>query len=165
MGKVDERGLRGRLERVEALHRRAATPGERAAAARARERLVDHLHRLRAEDPIARFVEEHLAELGVPSAPPPPPPRLPEVAEVVAVLARWEAGDLDADEISDWAADWVDRVDLPADPDDPGAMVGEVLLQLCSGRPPLALAAASRRFLSRGDWGEWFAVVARETAR
>jgi hypothetical protein len=166
MGKVDERGLRGRLERVEALHRRAATPGERAAAARARDRLVDHLTRLRQADPVARFVEEHLAELGVPGEPPPPPRSVPEVDDVLGVLAAWVAGARAADEVAAWAAELVDRVDFPADPEAPGAMVGEVLLQLSSDEhPPAALAPAAAAFLRTGDWAAWFAVVARETSR
>jgi hypothetical protein len=166
VGKVDERGLRVRLARVEALHERAGTPGERAAAARARDRLVSHLVRLRAEDPVVVFVEEHLAELGVPGAPPPPPAQVPGVDELLRVLAEWELGLRTASEVARWAAEQVDAVELPADPAAEGAIVGEVLLQLsASHSPPSALVSAARRFVRTGDWNEWFSLVARTVVR
>lgn len=164
--KVDERGLRGRLDRIEALHRRAATPGERAAAARARERIAGRLAELRAQDPVVAFVEEHLAQLGVPAAPPPPPARLPHADDLLRVLAHWERGAWTAREVAAWAADQVDAVELPADPSAEGAIVAEVLLQLSqAARPPIALVPAARAFVRTGDWAEWFAVVAQVVRR
>lgn len=48
---VDEARLIERLRRIEALHAGAATPGEREAAARGRERLLERLRELEAADP------------------------------------------------------------------------------------------------------------------
>jgi hypothetical protein len=166
MAKADERGLRARLARVEALHRRATTPGERAAAGRARERLVEHLVRLRADDPVVAFVREHLAELLVDEAPPPPPARLPSAEQVTLVLREWERGTRTSVEVAEWAAEQVDVVDLPADPRARGAVIGEVLLQLsASARPSPGLIPAVEAFLASEDWAAWFAVVAREAVR
>jgi hypothetical protein len=166
VGTIDERRLRARLARVEALYRRAGTPGEKAAAAEARERLERHLDRLRAEDPVATFVRDHLAELGVPGAPPPPPGRVPDADELLAWLDAWERGGRSAREVASWAAEVVDRVELPADPASVGAIVGEVLLQLSSQAVPHpGLIDAARRFLRTGDWSDWFALVARLSPR
>jgi hypothetical protein len=166
MGRTDEHRIRRRLERVEALHRGATTRGEREAAARARDRLLQHLHQVRADDPIARFCAEHVAELGVAPAPPPPPEHLPNDAELLRVLARWEMGEWDGHEVQEWAEELVDRVYLPDDPEAEGTVVAEVLLQLAAW--PRVLRPVDvpriRRFLRDRDWSAWFALVEERVA-
>lgn len=168
MGRTDERALRRRLERVEALHAGATTSGEREAAARARERLLDRIAVVRANDPVARFCAEHVAALGVAPAPPHPPAAIPSVDEVLLVLDRWAWGTWDRRAVHAWAAAVVDRVTLPDDPGDAGSVVAEVLLQLAS----LHLVRLSQRdlprvrdFLLGGDWTAWFALVEEASSR
>lgn len=168
MRSPDERGIRARLARVEALHKGATTPGEREAAARARERLLSHLQRVRDDDPIAQFCAQHVAELGVAPAPPLPPERLPDERALLGILARWEAGDLDEDRVCAWAQRHVDRTVLPDDPRADGAAVAEVLLQLAALehvqlRP--SDVPRIRRFVRDRDWTAWFRVVADAAAR
>ncbi|MEQ1502319.1 MAG: hypothetical protein ABMB14_08805 [Myxococcota bacterium] len=165
---MDEHRILARLARVEALHRGATTPGEREAAAKARERLLVHLDTVRADDPIARFVAEHVASLGVPPEPPMPPDELPDERALLGMLARWEVGDVEWEDICAWAAFLVDRVMLPDDPSADGAAVAEVLLQLATLehvdlRP--TDVPKIRRFLRDHDWGAWFALVADAAAR
>ncbi|MEZ4234779.1 MAG: hypothetical protein R3F59_01160 [Myxococcota bacterium] len=168
MRPVDERTLRARLQRVEALHDGATTPGEREAAHRARHRLLERLAEVRANDPVARFCAEHVAALAVAPEPPPPPERLPDARTLLGLLARWEAGELDGWRLCAWAERVVDRVDLPDDPLEPGATVAEVLLQLSALRH-VDLQPGDvpriRRFLRDGDWNAWFALVADAAAR
>jgi hypothetical protein len=161
MARRDERRIEQRLARVEALHRGATTPGEREAAARARERLLTHLAEVRGDDEIARFCAEHVAELAVAPAPPPPPDPLPDVATVLGVLVRWEAGEWSTDDVQAWAESIVDRVDFG---DDPGTLaVAEVTMQL-AGLPRVGLrprhVPGIRRFLRDGDLPAWFALLA-----
>lgn len=168
MRSVDERQIRARLARVEALHRGATTPGEREAAARARERLLTHLVEMRANDPIARFCAEDVAEYVAVPDPPPPPEILPDVRTILSVLARWEVGGWTSDEVWAWAERLVDRVVLPDDPEAEEAPVAEVLLQLSSLeyvdlRP--TDVPRIRRFLRDRDWGAWFSLVADAAAR
>ncbi len=168
MATLDEDRLRRRLSRVEALHRGATTPGEREAAARARERLVARIVKVRQADPVARFCAEHVAALGVPPLRPEPPEAVPTAREVLSVLARWEAGDWTRSEVHKWACRIVDRVTLPEGAHDHGARVAEVLLQLAALHL-VELSAAdvphARRFLRVGDWQAWFRHVAAAARR
>jgi hypothetical protein len=168
MRSVDERTIRARLARVEALHRGATTPGEREAAVRARERLLHRLAMVRASDPVAQFCAEHVAALGVAPAPPPPPELLPDVRTLLGILVRWESGELDSARLSDWAQRIVDRAVLPDDPHHPLAIVAEVLLQLTDLRHvqlrPTDVPRI-RRFLRDRDWTAWFSLVADAAAR
>lgn len=165
---TDERRLRARLARVEALHRGATTPGEREAAAKARNRLLGRIDQVRQNDPIARECAEYVADLGVAPAPPPPPELMPSEEEVRTVLLYWEMGDLHRDEVCAWAAGLVDRVVMPTEADEQDAPLAEVLLQLAALdhiqlRPtdvPLI-----RRFLRNRDWGAWFDLIAAAAAR
>lgn len=160
--------LRMRLERVEALHRGATTDGERRAAAKARERLLERIVAERAKDPVARMVAEDLAALGVPSPRPPPPTPVPDDAALLRVLALWESGDWTRRKVHDWAARMVDAVMLPADPAHEAACRAEVLLQLAmlhrvaldTGDVP-----ALRRFLRDRDWAAWFALLTAASRR
>lgn len=161
MARRDERKIEERLARVEALHRGATTPGEREAAARARDRLLNHLAAVRGDDEIARFCAEHVAELAVAPAPPPPPEPIPDLYAVLAVLARWEAGDWSASDVREWAEEIVDRVEFP---DDPVLVpIAEVTMQL-AGLPRVGLRPRHipgiRRFLRDGDLGAWFVLLA-----
>ncbi|HHO53540.1 MAG TPA: hypothetical protein ENK18_22385 [Deltaproteobacteria bacterium] len=168
MATVTETSLRQRLARVEALERGATTPGERAAAARARERLMARIVQLRASDPVARFVAAHVASLGVSPARPAPPARLPTEGQLVAALLRWRAGDWGRDELQLWAERIVDRVVLPTDPEAEGAAVAEVLLQLAMlhrvALQPRDVGAICA-FLGDRDWRAWFALVAAASER
>lgn len=154
--------LRQRLERVQALHDGATTPGERRAAERARDRLIRRLEAVRDADPVARFVRDHVAAYGVARAPEPPSVDLPSTREVLSVLARWEAGEIDDEAIGRWAADLVGAVDLPSHPDALGAARAEVLLQLAMlDRVPLRRwhVTRIRRFLRSRDWADWFQLL------
>lgn len=168
MRSVNERQIRARLARVEALHRGATTPGEREAAARARERLLSHLVEVRANDPIARFCAEDVAEYAMPAPPPPPPEPVPDVRTMLSVLYRWEVGEWSDEDVWAWAAGMVDRVTLPDDPNAEEAPVAEVLLQL-SSLEHVAMRPTDvpriRRFLRDRDWSAWFALVADAAAR
>jgi hypothetical protein len=168
MATVSERRLRERLERVEALHRAATTPGEQEAARRAGHRLLQRLEKLRADDPTVQFVRSHLADLGVAPPPPKPPAKLPTERAVLGALARWESGDWPGERLHRWAARVVDRVTLPDDPSHEGACRAEVLLQLAALhhvdlRP--SDVPAIRRFLRVRDWTAWFDLVATAAAR
>ncbi len=168
MATVTEKTLRQRLARVRALERGATTPGERTAAARARERLMARIVEIRSKDPVARFVAAHVASLGVRPARPAPPERLPTERELVAVLVAWRDGDWDRDEVAAWAGRLVDRVVLPERSDAPDAAIAEVLLQLAMlHRVALGPddAGAIRRFLKDRDWGAWFSLVANASMR
>lgn len=168
MATVSESSLRQRLARVEALERGATTPGEREAAARARERLLARIARVRMDDPVARFVAAHIAAMGVRPAKPPPPVQLPTDRELLRVLVRWEQGEWSRRKVRAWAERIVDRVVLPTDPDHEGAAVSEVLLQLAMMHR-VALSPADvpriRRFLRDRDWSAWFALVAEAAER
>lgn len=165
---VHERRLRARLARVEALHRGATTTGEREAAAKARQRLLARLEEVRANDPVARFCAEHLSELAEAPLPPPPPERVPEESELLVALARWESGDWTPERLHAWACDLVDQVTFPDDPREPGACVGEVLLQLAAlHRVPLGPddVPRIRRFVRERDWDGWFALLSEAARR
>lgn len=165
---IDERRIRARLARVEALHRGATTPGEREAAARARARLLTHLDAVRQDDPIARFCAEHVADLAVAPAPPPPPEEMPSEEDVRDVLLYWEEGGWDDEDICIWAGELVDRIFLPCDADEEGAPLAEVLLQLSSldrVRLDPADIPRIRRFLRDHDWESWFELLAEAAAR
>lgn len=168
MKSVDEHRIRARLARVEALHRGATTPGEREAAARARERLLTHLVEVRANDPIARFCAEDVAEYEMAPPPPAPPEPVPDVRTILSILAWWEAGDWSSDEVWAWAEQMVDQVTLTDDPNAEGAPVAEVLLQL-SSLGHIAMLPTDvpriRRFLRDRDWDAWFALVADAASR
>ncbi len=167
MKSSDEHSLRRRLARVEALHRGATTSGEREAAARARDRLLDRIAVVRENDPVARFCAEHVAELGVPPEPPPPPARLPERAELLAVLDLWASGHWSRHEVHAWATSVVDRVVIPDETESAAAVVAEVLLQLAAlHHVPLVAEDLPRvrAFLLHGDWGAWFGLI-EEAAR
>jgi hypothetical protein len=156
--------LKERLERIEALHRGATTAGERLAAARARDRLAAHIDRIRAADPVARFVRAHLRELAVGPPAPQPPASLPTESQILAVLAAWEAGDCDWREVHAWATVQVDSVDLPQDAADDGVARAEVLLQLAMlhrVRLRPSDVPVIRQFLRERDWDSWFRLVAR----
>ncbi len=162
-----EHAIWQRLQRVQALHDGATTPGERAAAAEAKKRLMQRLHAVRKADPVARFVEGHVRTLGISRPPEPPAVELPTRRQVSAMLAAWEEGSCTDARIRDWAARLVGAVDLPSHPDAVGACRAEVLLQLAMlERVPLSPrdVPAVRRFLRTRDWGEWFALVARASA-
>ena len=167
-----EARLRERLQKVEALHAGATTPGERAAAAEARTRLLERLQGLRRDDPIARFVAEHVAALAVPPTRAAAPMPMPTLRQVLGVLAVWEAGDLTAEGVQAWAELVVDRVDLPDGCADPGAARAEVILQLAAlHRIQLTPEEVPeiRRFLRSdgepGGWSEWFDLLARVARR
>lgn len=165
MPRRDERKIQERLARVEAVHRGATTPGERHAAARARERLLQHLAKMRDDDEIARFCAEHVAELGVAPAPPPPPAPVPDTHTVLGVLARWEAGDWTMEQVRAWAEEVVDRVEFA---DDLVLLpVAEVAMQL-AGLPRVGLrprhVPGIRRFLRDHDLQAWFALLAEAMA-
>ncbi|MBX2800110.1 MAG: hypothetical protein KTR31_20700 [Myxococcales bacterium] len=168
MATVTESSLRKRLARVVALERGATTPGERQAAARARERLMARIAHVRASDPVARFVAAHVAALGVRPPKPEPPATLPTEQEVVAALLRWKAGDWTDDDLQSWAETIVDRVVLPAEAHHDGACIAEVLLQLAMLHR-VALdprdVSAIRRFLRTRDWAGWFDLVATASER
>lgn len=164
---VDEQVLRQRLRRVQALHDGATTPGERRAAAQARERIVARLQRVRNADPVARFVHRQVEGLGVGRPPEPPSVPLPSHREVGVALAHWEMGRWSDRRVSAWAAALVDAVDLPSHPDAVGACRAEVLLQLAMlHRVPLRSTdvPALRRFLRTRDWAQWFELVAEVAA-
>lgn len=168
MGTMTERRLRERLERVEALHERATTPGEKEAARKAGERLLKRLEKVRADDPIGRFCRAHLAALGVAPRRPPPPPPLPSGRAVLNVLARWECGDWSRHRVHRWASRVVDRVTLPDHPDDTRACRSEVLLQLAALHHVDLRdtdVPGIRRFLRTGNWSAWFDLVAMAAAR
>ena len=168
MAIVTERSLRNRLARVEALERGATTEGERQAAALARERLRLRIAKVRAQDPVARFVAAHVAALGVQPPRPQPPARLPSVARLLAVLGQWGDGDLARQDVQAWAETVVDRVVLPSDPDHRDAAIAEVLLQLAMlHRVALQPGDLPRiqGFLEDRDWSAWFALVAEASER
>ena len=118
MGRDVERRLRERLARVEALHAGATTPGERAAAQKALERVVEKLGEVMAKDEVRRFVWAHVASLGVPEPQHVRRERgMPTAAEVARALARWQRGDWGPREVHRWACRIVDAVVLPHHPD------------------------------------------------
>jgi len=169
MTSVTQATLIQRLVRVEALERGATTPGEREAASRARERLTARLIQVRERDPVARFVADHVAALGVaPQRRPAPRERLPTPAALAAALARWRAGEWSRLDIHVWAEHIVDRVVLPTDPRAEGACISEVLLQL-SMMHRVALTPADipeiLSFVRGEDWSAWFALIAAATKR
>lgn len=162
MARVNEVRLRERLARVEALERGATTPGERTAAAAARERLSARLAQVVALDPVRRFVRAHVAALGVPGRVPEPPAHIPSEREVARVLVRWESGDLTRQDVEAWAERIVDTVVLPTESDHEQACLAEVLLQLAMlHRVAIDVSdvPAIRRFLRRRDWAGWFDTV------
>ncbi len=168
MRAADERRIRDRLARVEALERGATTEGERSAAAAARQRVLARLARIRAADPVAAFVAAHLGSLGVPGDVPEPPAHLPDEAEIARVLRQWKAGDLDRHDVEAWAEAISDRVVLPTEADHPLACIGEVLLQLAMlHRVALDVrdVPAILSFLEDRDWRTWFAVLERAARR
>ena len=155
------------MQRVQALHDGATTPGERQAAARAMERLHERISKVRAADPVASFVREHVERLGIDRAPEPPAVELPSHREVAAVLSRWEQGDWLDHEVCTWASALVGAVDLPSHPEAVGAVRAEVLLQMAMlSRVPLRASDVPkiRRFLRTREWGEWFELLARVAA-
>jgi len=157
-----EHALRQRMMRVRALHDGATTPGERAAAARALERLMARLNELRSKDPVASFVRDHVTRLGIDRAPEPPAVPIPSAREVCLVLTRWEQGDWTTSEVTTWASALVGAVDLPSHPDAAGAVRAEVLLQLAmTHRVPLRAVHVPeiRRFLRTRDWEGWFTLL------
>jgi hypothetical protein len=168
MATVSEHSLRLRLARVRALERGATTPGEREAAARARERLEARLVKVRMDDPVARFVAAHVAALGVRPAKSPPPVRLPSERDLLRILTLWERREVSWRKVKAWASRIVDRVVLPTDPDHEGACVSEVLLQLAMMHR-VALRPADvpriRRFLHDRDWSAWFSLLAEAAER
>ena len=155
------------MMRVKALHDGATTPGERAAAARALERLQERLSSVRARDPVAAFVRDHVGRLGIDRAPEPPSVPLPTVRELGLALLRWEQGDWTTAEVSTWACGLVGAVDLPSHPDAVGAVRAEVLLQLAMMHR-VALRPTHvpeiRRFLRTRDWSGWFALLTEVAA-
>ncbi len=151
------------MQRVQALHDGATTPGERAAAASALRRLMMRLSEVRASDPVASFVRDQVTRLGVDRAPEPPAVPLPSTQEVSRVLLLWETGDWTTAEVATWASALVGAVDLPSHPDAPGAVRAEVLLQLAMvHRVPLRAhhVPSIRRFLRKRAWEGWFALLA-----
>ncbi|MFT4624890.1 MAG: hypothetical protein ACI8PZ_003556 [Myxococcota bacterium] len=171
MTRRSERDLRARLAKVEALHAGATTDGEREAAARARQRLLTRLATLRRDDPVARFVADHVASLAVPPTRAAPPARMPSVREVLGVLAMWESGDLTAASVQAWAELVVDRVDLPDAADHPAAVRAEVALQLAALHrirlTPTDVPRVRRFVRSDGSsdaWTRWFDLLS-EVAR
>jgi len=169
VGRDVERRLRERLARVEALHAGATTPGERAAAQKALERVVAQLGEVMASDEVRRFVRAHVASLGVAE------PRhvrrsrgMPSTPELLRTLARWERGDWTRAELHRWASHIVDAVVLPHDPAHEGACRAEVLLQLSSrdlGHLHTSDLPRIRSFLSDRDWAAWFALLAEAARR
>jgi hypothetical protein len=158
-----EHSLKQRMRRVKALHDGATTPGERAAAASALERLMARLDEVRAADPVASFVRDHVTRLGIDRAPEPPSVPLPSTLEVARVLTLWEQGDWSTAEVATWASALVGAVDLPSHPDAHGAVRAEVLLQLAMvHRVPLRPhhVPAIRRFLRTRAWEGWFVLLA-----
>ncbi len=88
---------------------------------------------------------------------------LPSVRDVEQRLAAWSVGDLERDDLREWAAALVDQVVFPDLPTtDPAAALVELLLQLASDLP-LARAdiPALRAFLAGGvdAWTAWYAYV------
>lgn len=167
MATVDERGLWQRLQRVQALHDGATTPGEREAAARALQRLARRLEALRADDPVARFVAGDVRRLSIARPPEPPGEDLPDERSMASMLAAWEQGTVGDRQVQRWAERFVAGVDLPSHPDDEGACRAEVLLQLAMlDRVPLTRADVPvlRRFLRTRDWAAWFARLAEVCA-
>lgn len=169
MGKDPEHRLLERLARVEALHSGATTPGERAAAAKARERVAARLIEARASDATRQFCRAYVWSLGVEEERRDRPPRpLPSPAELAAQLSAWEADELSDHELLAWASEVVDQVLLPRDPDHEGACRAEVLLQLASrdlGRLTSTDVPLIRRFLRTRDWESWFALLATAARR
>ena len=168
MATITERKLHAKLARVEALHEGATTEGERRAAARARERLIERARHLRANDPVARFCKDHIESLGVPPNRPPAPRPVPSGREVLGALACWESRDWTRRRVRLWAAQMVDQCILPADPEDEGACRSEVLLQLAALhhiRLKRTDVPRIRRFLRDRDWRAWFDLVAEAASR
>ena len=169
MGRDVERRLQERLARVEALHAGATTPGERAAAQKALERVVEKLGEVMAKDEVRRFVWAHVASLGVPEPQHVRRERgMPTAAEVARALARWQRGDWGPREVHRWACRIVDAVVLPHHPDHEGACRAEVLLQLSSRRlGSLRPTDVPRieRFLEDRDWAAWFELLAEAAGR
>ena len=152
---------------MQALHDGATTPGERAAAAQALQRLARRLEALRADDPVARFVAGHVRMLSVPRAPEPPAAELPDARAMASMLASWEEGAVSDRRVQRWAERLVAAVDLPSHPEHEGACRAEVLLQLAMlDRVPLTRAdvPAIRRFLRTRDWSAWFERLAEVCA-
>jgi hypothetical protein len=156
-----ERRLRERLDRVRALQHGATTAGEREAARRAAARLVERLVDL-GVDPAPRPPLERWGPPTIPSAP------MPSSRAVRAALARWQRGEWSDRRVRHWAARHVDRVWLPEEHDHADACCAEVLLslaglhrtRLCPADVPAILS-----FLDAGDWGAWFALLARAAGR
>ncbi|MCB9763574.1 MAG: hypothetical protein H6739_27650 [Alphaproteobacteria bacterium] len=163
---TDRHSLRKKLRRIQALHDRATTPGERQAAAAALDRIRDRMERVDEGLPQPEGVIT-LEELGFTSSE--PGYTLPDRAELIAMLLEWSNGDRTARSVGRWASRLVDKLllpDLPAT--DPEAIPVEVLLQLsCMRRQPLAVQdiPAMLAFLAAPPdraaqaWADWFAYV------
>lgn len=164
MSSPDEaQALRRKLRRIEALLAGATTAGEREAAARARERVLQRMPP--GESPLPPpgdgFTELPWAAPGA---------RLPDRAVLLRVLAEWRAGARDAASVTLWAARVVDEQVLPdLPPEHPDAPLVEVLLVLAALRRPSLRPAdlkAIRAFLRehpqgwQAAWAAWFAHLA-----
>lgn len=132
--------LIGTLARIAALEHGGSTPGERAAARQARERLAD---RLGGHDHGAATVHaEEMVAAGYPevarrqqSVASPVSSEPPDAAEIARRVVRWQRGELSTSALRHWAARVVDRCILPELPiDDVRSIPGEVLLALADPR-------------------------------
>lgn len=158
-----ERLLR-KLRYVEALFAGATTPGERAAASRAKRRLLGRLGRPpqphEHRPPWDPRADAALASCAA----------MPCSLEFACVLSEWAHGALSALDVAAWAAWHVDKVLLPDyPPHDVRSIPVEVLLQLSAMRhQPLTVddLPAIRRFLGAGPgealaaWRTWLAHLA-----
>ena len=153
------RKLLGRLRSIEALEAGATTEGERCAAQRARQRVLDRLQRApRIEvDIVAPDVEE-------PDIMP-----MPTADEIIARLSAWFEVPEEAPAIRAWASEIVGRVLLPdLPPDDPQSIPVEVILHLSSMTQmpwdPVEIEGlltflSAPAGASRAAWHRWFAGV------
>lgn len=169
MKKDAERRLRERLARVEALHAGATTPGEKAAARKALDRVIEQLSQAMANDEVRRFVHAHVASLGVAEPQHVRKVRgLPTRAELDEILQRWRSLEWTGSQVQAWASHVVDSVVLPSDPTHPAAARGEVLLQLSSwdlGHLQPTDVPRVQAFLGDGDWASWFDLIAEAAQR
>jgi len=171
---MDRRRLLQKLDRVEALRDGATTPGERAAAIGARERLLRRLAEVMSDDHVHREILRgfaaagrlHGAHLHVVED---EPVELPSAACIAGEIGRWRDGELTRSQLAAWASRFVDKMVFPRHPpDDPRSIPIEVLLQLsCMRNQPLYKSdiPALLTFLGAegdealGAWQAWFAHV------
>lgn len=154
-----------KLQRVDALRRRATTPGERAAAETVCARLIARLGGHETPDWSVWSIE--------PSEPEGPDPifadsglELPGRDQILAVLLAWSTGHYADEEVAEWAAGFTYKVWLPEHPpDDVRSIYVEVILQLSALHvqpltrddvPALRLFVTAAAGDARDAWRIWW---------